>query len=383
MNNFKFANPVKIIFGKNTIQELSKEIPTESKVMLIYGGGSILKNGVYDQVAAALKNFRWIEFAGIEANPHYETCVKAIEKIRENKVDFLLAAGGGSVVDAVKFIAAGAAIHQDPWDIMTGKAAISKALPFGTVITLPATGSEMNSNFVITKNETKEKLAAGSFHIFPKFSILDPETTYSLSPIQTANGIVDAFVHVIEQYLTCINNAPLQDYFAESIMKVLIEGSKKVFEHPTDYEVRANLMWASSWALNGWIAQGVLEDWSTHMIGHELTAFFGIAHAQTLAIVLPGVMEVMKDNKKDKILQLGNRVFGICEGNQEVRGHNTILAVENLFNGIGIKTHLSDYGVDEKGISLIVNRMKERNWNLGEMENINYKIIEKILKLRL
>lgn len=316
MNNFKFANPVKIIFGKETIQELSKEITFGSRVMLIYGGGSILKNGVYDQVTAALKNFWWIEFSGIEANPHYETSVKAIEKIRENNVDFLLAVGGGSVIDAVKFIAAGAAIHHDPWDIMTGKAPISKALPFGTVITLPATGSEMNNNFVITKNETKEKLAAGSVLLFPKFSILDPETTYSLAPIQTANGIVDAFVHVIEQYLTCMNNAPLQDYFAESIMKVLIEESKKVFDHPTDYEVRANLMWASSWALNGWIAQGVSEDWATHMIGHELTAFFGIDHAQTLAIVLPGVMEVMKDFKNIKFYNLG---IGFLEFMKEIR----------------------------------------------------------------
>lgn len=383
MYNFKFANPVKIIFGKETIQELSKEIPAESRVMLIYGGGSILKNGVYNQVTAALKNFWWIEFSGIEANPHYETCVKAIEKIRENNVDFLLAVGGGSVIDAVKFIAAGAAIYHDPWDIMTGKAAISKALPFGTVITLPATGSEMNSNFVITKNATKEKLAAGSVLLFPKFSILDPETTYSLARIQTANGIVDAFVHVIEQYLTRMNNAPLQDYFAESIMKVLIEESKKVFDHPNDYDVRANLMWASSWALNGWIAQGVSEDWATHMIGHELTAFFGIDHAQTLAIVLPGVMEVMKDCKKDKILQLGCRVFGICEGNPDVRVHNTIVAVESFFNSVGINTHLSDHGVDENGISKIVNRMKEREWILGECENINFKVTEKILKLRL
>ncbi|MEG1556335.1 MAG: iron-containing alcohol dehydrogenase, partial [Bacteroidales bacterium] len=267
MNNFKFFNPVKIIFGKGMIAELANEIPAGSKVMMLTGTGSIKKNGVYEQVIDALRKFKVVEFWGIEPNPHYETCLKAVAQIRAEKVDFLLAVGGGSVIDATKFIAASVFYSGDPWDLMTGKAKVEAAVPFGTVLTLPATGSEMNKNFVITKVATEEKLALSSVYVYPKFSVLDPETTYSLPPVQTANGIVDTFVHVMEQYLTFEQHAELQDYFAESILKVLIKESKNVFKNPRDYDTRANLMWASSWGLNEWIAQGVAEDWATHMIG--------------------------------------------------------------------------------------------------------------------
>ena len=383
MYNFKFSNPVKILFGKNMIAELSKEIPANSKVMILYGGGSIHKNGVYEQVTNALKDFQWIEFAGIEPNPHYETCLKAVEKIRENKVNFLLAVGGGSVIDATKFIAAAALYDNDPWDFMLEKETITKAMPFGTVLTLPATGSEMNQGFVITKAATQEKLACGSPHTAPQFSVLDPETTYTLPTAQTANGIADTFVHVTEQYLTFPNNASLQDYFAEGILNVLIEEGGKVFDNPKDYDVRANLMWASTWGLNNWIGQGVPQDWATHMIGHELTAFYNIDHGKTLAIVLPGVLSVMRKEKAAKIIQMGERVFHISDGSAEERIDKTIQALEAFFQSIGIKTRLSDYGVDQAGIEVIVKRFQERGWQLGENGNITYDVVERILKERL
>ena len=383
MKNFEFANPVKILFGKGKIAKLSKEIPAGKNVMVIYGGGSIKKNGVYNQVVAALHQHQWIEFSGIEANPHYETCLKAVKMIREHQIDFLLAVGGGSVIDATKFIAAAALYAGDPWDLMVRKSAITQALPFGTVLTLPAAGSEMNKGFVITKAETQEKLAMGSSKTAPQFSILDPETTYTLPDRQTANGIVDTFVHVTEQYLTFNQDAPLQDYFAEAILKVLVEEGAKVFQNPCDYNVRANLMWASTWGLNNWIAQGVEEDWATHLIGHELTAFYGIDHGQTLAIVLPGVMKIKSDTKAEKILQMGAHLFGITSGATEERIAKTIAKTEDFFHTLGIKTRLSDYGIGEEAIDRVAQRIKERNWLLGEHEDIDYLTVHKILRERL
>lgn len=383
MNNFSFYNPVKIIFGKDTISKLSKELPVKSTVMIIYGGGSIKKNGVYDQVVNALKNHKYVEFSGIEPNPHYETCVKCAEFIRRENVNFVLAVGGGSVIDATKFIVAAAMYDGDPWDFITGQSKIDIALPFGTVLTLPATGSEMNSGAVITKASTQEKYSFNSPLVFPKFSILDPTTTFSLPHKQIANGIIDTFVHVMEQYLTYDVNAKLQDYFAESIIKVLIEEGSQVFDNPNDYDIRANLMWASTWGLNGWIAKGSVEDWSTHMIGHELTALNDIDHGQTLAIVLPGVMDVMREDKKDKILQLGERVFGINKGSTNERIDDTIKEVDDFFQSLGIKTRLSDYNVGKDTIDVIVKRFQDRNWALGERQNITPEVVREILIKRL
>ncbi len=374
------------MFSRNETECCSRAggVPGKRKnVMLIYGGGSIKKNTVYQQVISALHGYSRIEFSGIEANPHYETCVKAVKMIRDHQIDYLLAVGGGSVIDATKFIAAAALYTGDPWDLMIGKARIEKALPFGTVLTLPATGSEMNNGFVISKAETEEKLAMDSRYTFPQFSILDPETTYTLPDRQTANGIVDTFVHVLEQYLTYDQHALLQDYFAEAILKVLIEEGEKVLKNPHDYDIRANLMWASTWGLNNWIAQGVEEDWATHMIGHELTAFYGIDHAQTLAIVLPGMMKIKSDAKGEKILQMGDHVFGITSGTAEERMNKTIAKVEAFFHTIGVKTRLSDYGLDEEAIEKVAQRFKERGWVLGEHHDIDDKAVKEILMLRL
>lgn len=276
MENFSFYNPVKILFGKGQIANIAQEIPANAKILITYGGGSIKSNGVYDQVKTALAGRNFLEFGGIEANPHLETLLKAVELIRSQGIDFLLAVGGGSVLDGTKFIAAAVPFEGDPWDILAKQAPVKAALPIGTVLTLPATGSEMNTNSVVTKWETQEKLFFASPLVFPKFSVLDPETTFSLPPRQIGNGIVDAFTHVMEQYLTYPANAPLQDRWAESILQTLIEEGPKTLANPDDYASRANVVWSATLALNGLIGAGVPQDWTTHMIGHELTALHGL-----------------------------------------------------------------------------------------------------------
>lgn len=383
MENFIFVNPVKIIFGKGMIKNIEQEIPKNNKVLVIYGGGSIKKNGVYDQVSSALASHEWYEFQGIEPNPHYETCMKAVALIKEKKIDYLLAVGGGSVLDASKFIAMAACFEDgDPWLVLSAEHEVKAALPFGTVLTLPATGSEMNSGAVITKAETQEKLSFGSSFVYPQFSVLDPSTTYTLPSKQTGNGVIDAFVHVMEQYLTYPVNALIQDLMAEAVLKTLISEGPKALKDPENYDVRANLMWASTWALNGWIACGVPEDWATHMIGHELTAFYGIDHAQTLAIVLPGVMTVLKDQKSEKIQRFGKEVFGLQILSKDELINKTIQAVEDFFEQMGIKTHLKDYGLGDEAISKVCQRIGSRKWKLGERQNITSEVVKQILEVR-
>lgn len=384
MNNFTFSNPVKIIFGKNTIQKISKEIPQNAKVLITYGGGSIKKNGVYDQVVQALSSYTYYEFSGIEPNPHYETCMKAVQLIKEKSVDYILAVGGGSVIDATKFIVSAACFEgNDPWAILSEEAKIKKALPFGTILTLPATASEMNNGGVITKASTQEKLAFNSPFTYPKFSVLDPTVTFTLPPKQVGNGVVDTFVHVIEQYLTYYEgDSLLQDLMAEAILKTLVIDGPKALKDPLNYDVRANLMWASTWGLNGWIGCGVPQDWATHMIGHEITAFYGVDHGQTLAIVLPGVMKVLSEQKAKKIIRLGREVFALNAKSDAELIDATILAVQNFFETMGIKTHLSDYGLDESAIDKVVKRLDERGWKLGECENITSDIVKQILENR-
>lgn len=383
MNNFVYDNPVKIIFGKGTIKNISKEIPQGSRVLVTYGGGSIKKNGVYDQVSKALSDYEWFEFSGIEPNPHYETCMKVVSFIKEKSIDYVLAVGGGSVIDATKFIVAAACFEDgDPWKILSERAVIKKALPFGSVLTISATGSEMNNGAVITRAETQDKLAFGSPLTYPRFSVLDPEVTYSLPAKQIGNGVVDAFVHVAEQYLTYFEgDSLLQDLQAEAILKTLVMEGPKALANPTDYDVRANLMWASTWALNGWIACGVPQDWATHMIGHEITAFYGIDHAQTLAIVLPGLLTVLKDQKSKKIKRIGSEVFGIKSSDDELI-EKSIKAIENFFEKMGIKTHLSDYGLNDEAIAKVSDRLAERGWKLGECQNITSDVVKEILQLR-
>jgi NADP-dependent alcohol dehydrogenase len=386
MNNFDYKNPVKIIFGKGTIPKVAGEIPKNSKVLMVYGGGSIKRNGVYDQVTNALKNFELFEFSGIEANPRYETCMEAIKVVKENNIDFLLAVGGGSVLDATKFISAGALYEgKDPWDFFTKRFIVEPkaAVPLESVLTLPATGSEMNWTTVISRVSTQEKLAFGHPLVSPKFSILDPECVFSLPDRQVANGVVDAYAHVLEQYLTYPVNSPLQDRFAEGILLTLIEEGPKVLANRTDYDAAANFMWSATMALNGLIALGVPTDWATHMIGHELTAFHGIDHARTLAIIFPGMMHVKRENKKDKILQYGERIWGINEGTNDERIDKTIAKTVEFFESLGVPCTLPEYDVPAETIGKIKERFRQRNSKLGEKQDIDYKEVEAILENRL
>ncbi|HBC42027.1 MAG TPA: NADH-dependent alcohol dehydrogenase [Pseudanabaena sp.] len=382
MENFAFYNPVKILFGKGQIANIALEIPVDAKILVTYGGGSIKTNGVYDQVKTALTGRTFLEFGGIEANPHLETLLKAVELIRAEGVNFLLAVGGGSVVDGTKFIAAAVPFDGDPWDILSKHAPIKTAIPFGAVLTLPATGSEMNTNSVVTKWETQEKLFFSSPLVFPKFSVLDPETTFSLPPRQVSNGIVDAFTHVMEQYLTYPVNAPLQDRMAESILQTLIEEGPKTLVDLRDYEARANVMWCATMALNGLIGVGVPQDWATHMIGHELTALHGLDHAQTLAIVLPNMLTIKRDRKWGKLLQYAERVWGLVDGEEDVRINRAIQKTRDFFESVGVHTKLSDYGVGLDVIPLITDRFEKRGFvALGEHQDVTPKVVEQVLAL--
>jgi NADP-dependent alcohol dehydrogenase len=384
MYNFEYQNPVKIIFGKGEISQTGINIPQGSKILLTYGGGSIFKNGVYDQVKASIKGFEVVEFGGIEPNPHYETLMKAVEVVKKENITFLLSVGGGSVLDGTKFIAAAACFKNgDPWLICSKKIPVTQAIPIGAVLTLPATGSEMNGNSVVTRVETTEKLSFNSQLVMPVFSILDPEVIFSLPDRQVANGVVDAFVHVIEQYLTFPVNSPIQDRFAESILKTLLDEGPKILANRNDYEAAANFMWSATLALNGLIGVGVPQDWATHMIGHELTAYHGIDHARTLAIVLPGIMHIKRKDKKDKILQLGERVWGISQGTTEERINQTIQEVVNFFESVGIPTRLPDYNVPVDTIDTICDRFTKRGYKLGEKADIDPAEIRLILEDRL
>ena len=385
MENFQFYNPVNVIFGKDQLAKLSKLIPKEKKVLMLYGGGSIKMNGVYDKVKEALNDYTLFEFNGIEPNPHYETAMKAVELIKKEKIDFLLAVGGGSVIDASKFIAAAALYGKgDPWDILSENAKVKAALPLGVILTLPATGTEMNANSVVTRVSTNEKFAFNSKFVYPLFSFLLPDAAGFLPKQQVANGIVDAFVHVIEQYLTYPVNAPLQDRMAESILQTLVEIGPKVYNNPADYDEMSNLMWCATMALNGLIACGVPGDWSVHTIGHELTAIHNIDHARTLSIVLPGLWTVLKDEKKEKLLQYGARVWGVTTGSEQERIEDTILKTVEFFESLGIKTRLEDYNVTIYTIDKIVKRFEERGMKaFGDRNLITPDVVRQILEHQL
>lgn len=372
MENFDFKNPTKILFGKNRIADLQTEVPAGARVLILYGGGSIKKNGIYTQVIKALEGHDILEFSGIEPNPDYDTLMKAVQLIKEEKVGFLLAVGGGSVIDGVKFISAAVMFKGDsPWDILEKKIRVEKGIPFGTVLTLPATGSEMNSGAVINRRERKEKLTMGGPGLFPVFSILDPEVIKSIPATQIQNGIVDAFTHVLEQYITYPADAYLQDRFAESILSTLIEVGPRVLKDPNDYLASANFMWCCTMALNGLIQKGVPTDWATHMIGHELTALYDIDHARTLAIIAPNLYRYKFDNKKDKLAQYGERVWNITSGSKEEKAKAAIDRTIQFFHQLEIKTRLSDYTRDFKQTADIVkDRFAKRGWKLGERRDI-------------
>lgn len=384
MNNFEFKNPTKIIFGKDSIEKLENEIPENAKVLLLYGGGSIKKNGIYDQVKTALAKVEVVEFGGIPANPEYAVLVDALKVIKEENITYLLAVGGGSVIDGTKFLSAAALFNGDtPWDILTQNIRTEKGMPFGTVLTLPATGSEMNSGAVITRKETKEKLAMGGPGLFPEFSILDPEVIISIPRRQLVNGLTDAFTHVLEQYMTYSVGALLQDRFAESILQTIIEVAPKVLKDPTDYQAASNFMWSCTMALNGLIQKGVPNDWAVHAMGHELTALFGIDHARTLAVIAPSHYKYNFEAKKEKLAQYGERVWNITEGSMDDKAYAAIERTEAFFNELGIDTKLSDYTKDYEGTAEeISKRFTDRGWlGLGEHQSLSPDKVEKIVKM--
>ncbi len=379
MNNFEFQNPTKLIFGKGTIAKLATEIPAGKKIMITFGGGSVKNNGVYDQVISALQDMKYIEFWGIEPNPQVATIRKAVELAQKEQVDFFLSVGGGSCLDATKVIAASACGNIDAWDMVKQGDYTGKSYPVASVMTLPATGSEMNKGSVISNAETQEKFPVYTY--YPVFSILDPETTYSLPKHQVACGLTDTFVHVVEQYLTQTNVSPLMDRWAEGVLLTIKEAAPKIAENQTSYDNMANYMLSATMALNGFIAMGVPQDWATHYIGHEITALAGLTHGHTLSIVLPALMCVMRKQKSAKILQYGERVFDIKEGSDDQRIDATIAATENLFRSMGLKTRLSENGVGNDIIAKLNERFKERDVHFGENQNITYKEIAQIFEL--
>jgi NADP-dependent alcohol dehydrogenase len=382
MRNFVFHNPTRIVFGKGTIPQLKDLIPAECRVMLTYGGGSIRKNGVYDQVVTALRGRSVIEFGGIEPNPRYETCMKAVAMARQEEVGFMLAVGGGSVIDGTKFIAVATQYEGgEPWDVLRDWRLIRSAVPLGTVLTLPGTGSEMNGGAVISRESTHEKLFFISELVMPRFSILDPETTFTLPARQFANGTIDAFVQVLEQYLTFDLNTPLQDRCAEGILRTVLEEAPKVLANPRDYDARANIMWCATNGLNGWIACGVAQDWASHMIGHELTALYGLDHGQTLAVVMPRVMRHQRQRKRVKLLQFARRVWDL-QGNEDQIIDEAIRKTEAFFRSLGTPTGLADYGIPGEVGRLVAERLAERNMRVGEHEDLGPKEVEEILTLR-
>lgn len=383
MMNFTLHNPTRILFGKGRIADIAAQIPKQARILMTYGGGSIKTNGVYEQVKSALAEHTMLEFSGIEPNPTYETLMNAVEMVRTDRIDYLLAVGGGSVIDGTKFIAAAALFDGDPWEFMLkGGAGIKSALPLGVVLTLPATGSEMNNGAVITRQEFQAKLPFSSSRVYPQFAVLDPLVSYSLPAVQISNGVIDSFVHVIEQYLTYPVRASAQDRCAEGILLTLIEEGPKALANPLDYDVRANLMWCATLALNGWIAAGVPQDWATHMVGHEITAQFGIDHARTLAIVLPAMLELRKEAKREKLLQYAQRVWGLTEGDEDKRIESAICKTRAFFEVMDVKTSLRDYGVKYEDIAMITDQLvAHRMVKLGEHRDVTPDVVRQVLEL--
>lgn len=384
MNNFQFKNPTKILFGKGQIENLKTEVPEGAKVLMLYGGGSIKKNGVYDQVMSALSGHEVMEMGGIPPNPEYDVLIKALDIIKAENITFLLAVGGGSVIDGTKFLSVAALYEgESPWDIVTNGKPNVKGMPFGTVLTLPATGSEMNSGAVITRRELKVKLPIGGPGLFPVFSILDPEVVKTIPQRQLANGLTDAFTHVLEQYTTYPIGALLQDRFAESIMQTLLEVAPTIMKDPADYNAASNFMWSCTMALNGLIQKGVPNDWSIHAIGHELTALFNIDHARTLAIVTNSHYSFNIEHKKEKLAQLAERVFGVTEGTVMEKAQAGIDHIDAFFHGLDIKTKLSEYTDDYKGTAeTIAKTFTERGMTgIGEHKDLTPENVAEIVEM--
>ena len=381
MNNFDFYNPTRIAFGEGKIAALDTLVPADAKVLILFGGDSARRTGTLSEVEAALGNRQVQLFGGIEPNPSFETLMEAVTVVQRDGIDYLLAVGGGSVIDGTKFVAAASIFDGDAWDILLkGGTNIHRALPFGSVLTLPATGSEMNKGAVVTRKSLQAKLPFHSEHVFPQFSVLDPTKSFTLPPRQVANGVVDAFVHIVEQYLTYPASAPVQDRFAEGLLQTLIDIGPQALSDPENYSVRADLMWVATLALNGLIGAGVPQDWATHMLGHELTAQHGLDHAQTLAIVLPAMLTERKDAKHGKLVQYAQRVWSIHEGSESEQAEAAIEKTRAFFESLGVKTRLGDYQLAEEHIEPLIKSLEEHGMTaLGEHNDVTPDVCRRVL----
>lgn len=377
MNNFIYHNPTELVFGKGQIARLSDLIPADRRIMVTFGGGSARRNGVYDQVVKALEGRQFIEFWGIEANPSVETLRKAIALGKEHKVDFLLAVGGGSVIDGTKLISAGLLYDGDAWDLVL-QGSCDRTVPLASVLTMAATGSEMNRGAVISRYETQEKYAF--YSNYPVFSILDPETLFTLPTRQIACGLADTYVHVLEQYMTTPGQSRLMDRWAEGILHTVVEVAPKALGETRDYETMSEYMLSATLALNDMIRMGVTQDWATHMIGHELTALHGLTHGATLAIVINGTLRTLRAQKRGKLLQYGERIWGITEGSEEERIDAAIAATEAFFRSLGLSTRLSEEGIGEATIAEIERRFNASDVHYGEAENVDGAMARRILE---
>ncbi len=382
MQDFSFYNPTRIEFGAGKIASLDQLVPADARVLVLFGGESARRTGTLDEVTAALGNRQVQLFGGIEPNPSFETLMEAVTVVRRDNIDFLLAVGGGSVIDGTKFVAAAALFEGDAWEILTSMGQnIERALPFGSVLTLPATGSEMNKGSVITRKALQAKLPFMSEQVFPRFSVLDPVKTYTLPQRQVANGVVDAFVHVMEQYLTYPDQAPVQDRFAEGLLQTLVEIGPRALAEPEDYQTRASLMWTATLALNGLIGAGVPQDWATHMLGHELTALHNLDHAQTLAVVLPEMLRQRKAAKLGKLVQYAERVWDIREGSDDDKAEAAIERTRDFFESVGVKTRLGDYGLGAEHIDSIIDSLQSHGMvALGEHGDVTPEHCRQILQ---
>ena len=381
MNNCDFYNPTRIAFGEGKIAALDTLVPADAKVRILFGGESARRTGTLGEVEAALGNRQVQLFGGIEPNPSFETLMEAVTIVQRDGIDYLLAVGGGSVIDGTKFVAAASVFDGDAWDILLkGGTNIHRALPFGSVLTLPATGSEMNKGVVVTRKSLQAKLPFHSEHVFPQFSVLDPTKSFTLPPRQVANGVVDAFVHIVEQYLTYPASAPVQDRFAEGLLQTLIDIGPQALSDPENYSVRADLMWVATLALNGLIGAGVPQDWATHMLGHELTALHGLDHAQTLAIVLPAMLTERKDAKHGKLVQYAQRVWSIHEGSESEQAEAAIEKTRAFFESLGVKTRLGDYQLAEEHIEPLIKSLEEHDMTaLGEHNDVTPDVCRRVL----
>ncbi len=377
--NFTYNNPTQIYFGQSQISNIKNAIPTDQKVLVIYGSGSIKKNGVYDQVKAALTDHSWLEFSGVEPNPTKETLDKAIALVKKENIDFILAVGGGSVIDGSKFVAAGAKYDGESWDILTGKHSVSEAIPLGAILTLPATGSESNSGAVITQAATQDKLVFMAPAVQPLFAVLDPDVMKSLPERQLINGIVDAWVHTCEQYITLPSDAMVQDGYAQTLLKNLLVLGEN-FSHRDNDAWRANLMWTANQALNGLIGSGVPHDWATHMIGHEITALWHVDHARSLAIVQPALLRNQIESKRAKLEQMGKTVFALEESAE--LAERTINAIEAFYHSLDVSTQLSEYNETKaQAIEAVLAQLESHGMTaLGENQAITLEKTRQILE---